>query len=104
MKNVHCVNDIRARRLNHRQFKAFLDYLECDYPDVVQISSVRWLSRAATLKKLWNQRQEIKLFMESKHHNVAFLSYANWLNDIAFLTYIAVRTVLEITIVKSAYE
>ena len=31
-------------------------------------------------------RQEIKLFMESKHHNVAFLGHESWLNDLAFLT------------------
>ena len=33
-----------------------------------------------------NLRQEIKLIMESRHQNVAFLSYENWLNDLAFLT------------------
>ena len=31
-------------------------------------------------------RQDIMLFMESKHQNVAFLSDENWLNDLAFLT------------------
>ena len=46
---VQCVNCIRARGLNHQQFKAFLEYLDCDYHD-----DVRWLSRAATLKRLWN--------------------------------------------------
>ena len=84
---VQCVYYIRARGLNHRQFKAFLQYLDCDYPDVVYFSAVRWLSRAATLKRSWNLWQEIKLFMESKHQNVA-LCHENWLNDLAFLTYI----------------
>ena len=64
MKNVvQCVDYIRARRFNHRQFKAFLEYQDCDYPAVVYFSAVRWLSRAATLKRFWNLRQEIKLFM-----------------------------------------
>ena len=72
MKNVfQCVNYVRARGLNHRQ------YLDCDYPDVVYFSAVSWLSRAATFKRFWNLRQEFKLFMESKHHNVAFLSDEN---------------------------
>ena len=31
-------------------------------------------------------RQEIKLSMESKHHNVAFLGDDNWFNDLAFPT------------------
>ena len=87
MRNVvQCVNYIRAQGLNHRQFKAFLDELDSEYPDVVYFSAVRWLSRAATLKRFWNLRQEIKFFMESKHQNVAFLSDENWLNDLAFLT------------------
>ena len=58
----------------------------CDYPDAVYLSAVRWLSRAASLKRLWNIRQEIKLFMRSKHQNVAFLCDENWLNDLALLS------------------
>ena len=52
----------------------------------MHFSPVRLLSRAATLKKVWNLSQEIKLFMESKHQNVAVLDDENWLNDIPFLT------------------
>ena len=90
MKNiVKCVNYIRGRGLNHRQFKAFLEYLNCDYPIVVYFSAVHWLSRAAMLKRLLNIRQQTKLFMKSKHRNVAFLSDEIWMNDLAFLTDIA---------------
>ena len=86
MRNVvQCLNYIQARGLNHRQFKAFLDELDSEYPDNMYFSAVRWLSRAATLKRFWNLQQEIKFFMESKHQNVAFLSNENWLNDLAFL-------------------
>ena len=47
MRNVvHCVNYIRARRLNYRQFKAFLDELDSEYSVVVYFSAVRWLNRA----------------------------------------------------------
>ena len=83
---MQCVNYIRARGLNHRYFKAFLEYLDCDYPDVVCFFAVRWLSRAATLKRFRKQRQETKLFTEGKHQNVAFLSDENCLNNLAFLT------------------
>ena len=87
MRNVvQCVNYIRARGLNHQQFKALLDELDSEYSHVVYFFAVRWLSRAATLKRLWNLQQEI--FMESKHQNVAFLSHENWLNDLGFLTHI----------------
>ena len=86
---VQCVNYIRAQGLFHRQLKRFLEYLHCDYLDAVYFSAVRWLIRAATLKRFGNLQQEIRLFMESKHQNVAFLSDENWLNDLVFLTDIA---------------
>ena len=46
--------------------------------DVVTFSAVRWLSRVVTLERSWNLRQEMKLFMESKHQNVAFFSDEHW--------------------------
>ena len=68
MRNVvQCVYCIRARGLNHCQFKASLDELDSEYSDVMYFSAVRWLSRAATLKRFWNLRQEIKFFMKKKH-------------------------------------
>ena len=52
MKNVvERVNYITARGLNHRQFKALLEYLDCDYPDEVYLSAVRWISRVSTVKR-----------------------------------------------------
>ena len=107
MKNVvQCVNHIRVRGLNHRQVKAIMEYLNCDYPDVVYFTVDRLFSRAATLKGLWNMRLEVKLFMESKQQNVAFLGDENWLNDLAFFSHYTapVRTELETTMEKSACE
>ena len=45
---VQCLNYIRARGLNPRQFKAFLDEFDSEYPDVMYFSAVRWLSRDIT--------------------------------------------------------
>ena len=69
MKNVvQCDNYIRAQGLDHQQFKACQEYLDCDCHIVVYFSAVHWLSRAATLRRfLYNLSQETKLFMESKH-------------------------------------
>ena len=83
---ITCVNYIRSRGLNHRQFKAFIAELDSDYSDVVYFSAVRWLSRAATLRRFWNLRKEIQSFMTSKQQDVGYLSNDDWLNDIAFLT------------------
>ena len=42
-------------------------------------------------EEAWNLRQEIKLFVEIRHQNVSFLSDENWLNDLQFLTGIALH-------------
>ena len=83
---VPCINYIRTRGLNQRQFKFFLEELDTDYPDISYFSLVRWLSRGDTLKRFWSLRNETKSFMESKNQDVAFLSNVEWLNDLAFLT------------------
>ena len=87
MKNVvSCVNYIRSRGLNHKQFKSFLQTLNSDYPGVNYFCAVRWLSRAATLKRFWDLKEPIQTFMKSKGQDNSFLKDDAWLNDFAFLT------------------
>ena len=70
---VEVVNFIRSRGLKHREFKAYLDEVGSEYEDVVYFSKVRWLSRAATLKRFQLLLPEIKQFMEKKKRNVNFI-------------------------------
>ena len=65
---VKAVNFIKSRGLNHREFKAFLDEVGSGYEDVpvVYLSKVRWLSKAATLKRFQLLLPEIKVFLEEK--------------------------------------
>ena len=49
---VNAVNLIRARGLNHRQFKAFLEDLKSEHWDVLYHSRVHWLSLAKVLSKV----------------------------------------------------
>ena len=87
MKNVaSCVNYIRSRALIHRQFQSFLQALNSDYPDVTYFCAVRWLSKAATLKRFWDLKEAIQTFIESKGQDISFLKDDAWLNDFAFLT------------------
>ena len=53
---VHVINLIRARGLNHRQFKCLLDDMESEYSDVLYHSKVRWLSLENVLRRVWNLR------------------------------------------------
>ncbi|XP_050338240.1 general transcription factor II-I repeat domain-containing protein 2-like [Bactrocera neohumeralis] len=39
---VKCVNLVRSHGLNHRQFKEFLESLECDYGDIAYYTETRW--------------------------------------------------------------
>ena len=81
---VEVVNFIRSRGLNHREFKAYLDEVGSEYEDVY-FSKVRWLNRAATLKRFQLLLPEIKQFMEKKKQNVDFIENEEWLNDFSFL-------------------
>ncbi|XP_050516254.1 general transcription factor II-I repeat domain-containing protein 2B-like [Diabrotica virgifera virgifera] len=84
-KVVLTVNFIRAKGLNHRQFQAFLSDVGSDHEDIVYFSSVRWLSRASTLKRFYSLLDEVKIFLENKGQEIDFLTDEQWLADLAFL-------------------
>lgn len=85
-KVVKAVNFIRSRGLNHRQFKEFLNDIECEYGDVLYYSEVRWLSRGKVLQRFLNLIEEIKMFLNQKSQPVDYLEDSKWLCDLAFLT------------------
>ena len=85
MKNVvSCVNYIQSQGLNHQQFKLFLQARNCNYPDVNYFRAIRWLSRAATLKRFWDLKEAIQTFMESKGEDISFLKNDTWLKRFCF--------------------
>ena len=78
---VKAVNFIRSQGLNYCKFKAFLDKVGRGYKGVVYFSKVKWLSKAATLKKFQLLLPEIKGFLKEKKRNVDFLENEEWFND-----------------------
>lgn len=82
---IKCVNFIRSRGLNHRQFQEFLKNMDSEYGDVIYFSEVRWLSRGNMLKRFYELRSEVKSFMEAKGKGVPELQDEEWLADLAFL-------------------
>ena len=80
---VKAVNFIRSRGLNHCEFKASLDEVGSGYEDVVYLSKVGWLNKAATLKRFQLLLPEIKVILKEKKQNVDFLENKEWLNDLS---------------------
>lgn len=82
---IKTVNFIKSHGLNHRQFKSFLFEIEAEYSDVVYHNHIRWLSRGKVLKRFFDLRDEIDIFIINKGKEIAELTDNNWLWDLAFL-------------------
>ncbi len=82
---LKCINYIRSRSLQHRQFRAFLEEIEATYGDVLYFTEVRWLSRGNVLKRFFDLRTEVKRFMEDGRMDVPEFDDPKWVMDLAFL-------------------
>ena len=69
---VSAVNLIRARGFNHRQFRNFLEDIKADFADVLYHTNVHWLSMGRVLRRVWNLKAEILLFLEIKGSSCDF--------------------------------
>jgi len=84
---VSVINLIRARALNHRQFKAMLEDLETEHSDIIYHSSVRWLSLGKILRRVWDLKEEIVMFLEMKGIDCDFVTNIvneEWKSDFMF--------------------
>jgi len=63
---VGVVSILRARALNHRQFKSLLEDMEAKHTDVIYHNNVRWQSLGKVLKRIWELHNEILLFLKIK--------------------------------------
>ena len=80
------VNIIRARGLNHRQFTKLLEDCDSDHSGVPYHTAVHWLSVGKLLRRVWDLKTEILLFLEIKGKDKEFpqLKQSEWLSDLAF--------------------
>ncbi|GFU79614.1 general transcription factor II-I repeat domain-containing protein 2 [Trichonephila clavipes] len=77
------VSYIRAHRLNHRQFTAFLEDKESEFFDLPYHTEVQWLSSHKVLKWFFKLLDEIIIFSETKQYECAELKDGQWLKDLA---------------------
>ncbi|XP_028663975.1 general transcription factor II-I repeat domain-containing protein 2-like [Erpetoichthys calabaricus] len=83
------VNFIRAKGLNHREFKSFLEEFGSEHTDVPYHTEVRWLSRGKVLNRFFELREEICQFLQSKGKDTAELQEQKFMCELAFLSDIA---------------
>lgn len=62
------VRFMRARALNHRQFKFLLQENE-DANGLSYHCDIRWLSRGVVLRRLYELGSEIQMFMQQKRRS-----------------------------------
>ena len=82
---IKSINFIRSRGLNHRQFQTLLSEMNDEHGDLAYYTEVRWISRGHMLKRFFDLRDKVKLFMEQKGKSMAELDDKSFLNDLAFL-------------------
>jgi hypothetical protein len=85
MPNVIKLMNFLKSRANYRQFNEFLKDLGSEYGDVIYNTEVRWLSRGAMLKRVYNLKNDIQLFVEMKEYRFPHFKDKEWMCDFAFL-------------------
>jgi hypothetical protein len=78
------VNFIRSKGLNHRQFQQFLSDMDSENWDVLYYTEVRWLSRGRMLKRVYDLKLEINLFLGMQGKSFSQLTDHYWMCDFAF--------------------
>ncbi|XP_068246864.1 general transcription factor II-I repeat domain-containing protein 2-like [Palaemon carinicauda] len=106
---VRAVNLIRARGLNHRQFRSFLENIEADFTDVLYHTNIRWLSMGKVLKRMWDVKEEVFLFFNRKDISCDFsreMECDEWLKEQNFVHFplLKTRTVTQALSDKYSYQ
>ena len=61
---VKCVNFVKARALNSRLFQNLCRDMDSEHEALLFYSKVRWLSKGNVVKRVFELRGELKLFLE----------------------------------------
>jgi hypothetical protein len=82
---VKVVNQIITSPLSHRKFQNLMKELDSQYEDVIYWSNIRWLSRGKVLRRFFDLKEKIVLFLSEKSTNIEELNDSNFIFDLAFL-------------------
>jgi hypothetical protein len=59
--------------------------VEAEFGDILYYTEVMWLSRGNALRRFFNLKAEVEIFINKKSKSVPELSDAEWILDLAFL-------------------
>ncbi|XP_070409531.1 zinc finger BED domain-containing protein 5-like [Nothobranchius furzeri] len=80
------VNHIKSHPLNTRLFAALCNEMGSEHQSLLFHTEVRWLSRGNVLRRLFELRDEVRLFLlEHGSHLAAHLTDPDWLTMLAYL-------------------
>ena len=85
---VKCVNKIRAKSLNRREFRQFLEDIGQHYGELLLHCEVRWLSKGMVLSRFWSLKDSVHQFLTEINElseERKYLLDDEWLNDLDFL-------------------
>jgi hypothetical protein len=82
---IKMINFLKSRALNHRQFRELLKELESEYEDVIYNTEIRWLSKGAMLKRVYDLKTEIQIFLNLKHYDFSYFDDEEWMRDFCFM-------------------
>jgi len=85
------VNFIRSKGLRHREFQLLLHSMDADCDDIPYFTEVRWLSCGKMLKRVFELKDAIQTFMESKGTSVDEFMNEQWIEEFAFLVDITIH-------------
>uniref|UniRef100_A0A8D0A9E2 DUF4371 domain-containing protein n=1 Tax=Sander lucioperca TaxID=283035 RepID=A0A8D0A9E2_SANLU len=86
---VKTVNFIKARPLNSRLFSVLCDEMGREHRQLLLHTKVRWLSRGKVLARLYELRDEVRLFLlDTKFDLSGRFNDADWLAKLAYLSHI----------------
>ncbi|KAJ4947709.1 hypothetical protein JOQ06_009742 [Pogonophryne albipinna] len=84
---IKMVNYIKSRPLNTRLFASLCNKLGSEHQGLLFHTEVRWLSRGNVLSRLYELRDEVRLFLTEHGSQLAdHLTDPDWLTRLAYLT------------------
>ncbi|XP_063766181.1 zinc finger BED domain-containing protein 5-like [Eleginops maclovinus] len=84
---IATVNYIKTRPVKARLFSALCEEMGSNHTAVLFHSEARWLSRGKVLSRVFELREEIRIFLEEEGHDLAVnYSDENFLTKVAYLS------------------